>query len=72
LQVFIQNRVINRVLVAPGKIAPPWPLRLLRRLPVLRRIPARVIGIGVRPEHIRVGDAFAESRHSLKSREFLT
>jgi hypothetical protein len=27
-------------------------LRLLQRFPVLRRIPARLIGIGVRPEHV--------------------
>jgi hypothetical protein len=30
----------------------PWPLRLFDIFPVLRRIPARLIGIGVRPEHI--------------------
>ncbi|GAB4100803.1 FAD-dependent oxidoreductase [Sinomonas halotolerans] len=29
----------------------PLPLRLLMRFPVLQRIPARVVGIGPRPEH---------------------
>jgi 2-polyprenyl-6-methoxyphenol hydroxylase-like FAD-dependent oxidoreductase len=31
----------------------PWPLRLLKWFPYLRRFPARFIGIGVRPEHVR-------------------
>jgi len=31
----------------------PWPLKLLRRWPILRRIPARVIGVGFRPEHVK-------------------
>ncbi|HWF07215.1 MAG TPA: FAD-dependent oxidoreductase [Bryobacteraceae bacterium] len=31
----------------------PLGFRLLQRFPVLRRIPARLVGIGVRPEHIR-------------------
>jgi hypothetical protein len=28
-------------------------LALMRRYPKLRRIPARVVGIGIRPEHVR-------------------
>ncbi len=35
----------------------PLALRLLKKFPMLRRIPARVIGLGVRPEHIRTPDA---------------
>ena len=35
----------------------PWPLRLFRRLPFLSRIPARLVGLGVRREHIRSPDA---------------
>jgi 2-polyprenyl-6-methoxyphenol hydroxylase-like FAD-dependent oxidoreductase len=53
LQVIIQNRIIGKVLASGGELAPPWPLRLFNRFSVLRRIPARLIGIGVRPEHIR-------------------
>jgi len=37
--------------------APPLPLRLLARAPVLRRIPARLLGLGVRPEHIKASPA---------------
>ena len=33
--------------------SPPWPLRLLDRFPLLRRIPGRLIGRGVRQEHVR-------------------
>ncbi len=32
---------------------PPLALRLLLRYPVLRRLPARFIGLGVHPEHVR-------------------
>jgi 2-polyprenyl-6-methoxyphenol hydroxylase-like FAD-dependent oxidoreductase len=52
LQVTIQNRVISRVLEAKGTLGLPLPLRLLRRFPMLRRIPGRIIGIGFRPEHV--------------------
>ena len=35
----------------------PWPLRVFRALPFLARIPARLVGLGVRREHIRSPDA---------------
>jgi len=35
----------------------PLPLRLFERFPVLRRIPARLVGLGVRREHVRSPDA---------------
>lgn len=53
VQVFIQNRLIRRILGSDEQIRLPWPLKLLRRWPFLRRIPARLVGIGVRPEHVR-------------------
>jgi len=54
VQVFIQNRVISRVLADAGsKMRPAAPLRLLILFPWLRRLPARLIGLGVRPERIR-------------------
>lgn len=53
-QVFMQNRVIRRVLSGPGRTdSLPLILRLLRRSPRLQRIPAYLVGIGVRPEHVR-------------------
>jgi 2-polyprenyl-6-methoxyphenol hydroxylase-like FAD-dependent oxidoreductase len=53
LQIAVQNRIIKRVLGSTEKFSLPWQLKLLRRLPILRRIPARVIGVGFRPEHVR-------------------
>ncbi len=52
LQILIQNNVIRRVLGRDKTFSPPWPLKLLRRWPILRRIPARVLGLGFRPEHV--------------------
>ena len=52
LQLFIQNRVIGRVLKSTGQLSPPLALRLLGQWPLLRRIPARLLGLGFRPEHV--------------------
>lgn len=56
VQVTAQTRVIAAVLKAKGKLPVPLPLRLLQRFPYLRRIPARAIGLGMRPEHVRTPD----------------
>jgi 2-polyprenyl-6-methoxyphenol hydroxylase-like FAD-dependent oxidoreductase len=58
-QVQIQKRVIAPVLggAAPSRL--PLVLRLLRRFAVLRRLPARMIGVGVRPEHVKSPTAAA-------------
>jgi len=53
MQLFLQDRVIKAVLAGDGPLVPPWPLRLIARFPILRRIPARLIGMGFRPEHVR-------------------
>ena len=53
LQIFMQNRVIRRVLGSAEQIQPPFAIRLVARFPLLSRIPARLIGIGVRPEHVQ-------------------
>ncbi len=53
MQVIVQNRVITSVLRGTGTPSPPLALRLLGALPILQRIPARVIGMGFRPEHVR-------------------
>jgi 2-polyprenyl-6-methoxyphenol hydroxylase-like FAD-dependent oxidoreductase len=53
LQVIVQKRVITRLLLRAEPLAPPLPVRLLARCPVLRRLPARLIGLGIRPEHVR-------------------
>ncbi|HZR38319.1 MAG TPA: FAD-dependent oxidoreductase [Nevskia sp.] len=59
LQVAVQNNIISRVLASRERPAPPWPVRLLGASPLLQRIPARVLGLGFRPEHIRTPAATA-------------
>jgi 2-polyprenyl-6-methoxyphenol hydroxylase-like FAD-dependent oxidoreductase len=53
-QTLIHDRVINRVLTSDQTAEPPWQVKLFDRIPALRRIPARVVGVGVRPEHVQV------------------
>jgi 2-polyprenyl-6-methoxyphenol hydroxylase-like FAD-dependent oxidoreductase len=53
IQVFLQNKVISRALAASGELQAPLPVRLMARWPLLRRIPARLLGLGVRPEHVK-------------------
>lgn len=48
------QRLVERRVIRPAEAAtlarPPLPLRLLARFPRLRRLPARFIGLGLRPE----------------------
>lgn len=52
-QVMIQDKIISNVLDRATPPKPPWQIRLLGWFPILRRLPARVVGLGFRPEHIR-------------------
>jgi len=52
MQLTMQERLIRPILAAKGPVRMPGFLRLLARFPLLRRIPAWFIGVGVRPEHI--------------------
>lgn len=61
LQIAVQNRVIRRVLSSSQPLRLPLLLKLLGRWSVLRRIPARVIGVGFRPEHIHTRESVAQS-----------
>jgi len=54
IQLTIQNRIIRRVLAGTERPKPPFAVKLLGWFP---GIAARVIGVGVRPEHIRTGEA---------------
>ena len=56
LQIFIQNRVIRNVLSMTTQPRPPFAVMLLKRFPWLRRIPGRLIGMGFRPEHVRLSE----------------
>jgi 2-polyprenyl-6-methoxyphenol hydroxylase-like FAD-dependent oxidoreductase len=50
LQILMQDRVITPLLSGRKALQPPLFLRLTHRFPVLRRLPGRLIGMGVRPE----------------------
>jgi 2-polyprenyl-6-methoxyphenol hydroxylase-like FAD-dependent oxidoreductase len=52
VQLAIQNNIILRVLDRTGRMKPPLAVRALGYIPLLRRIPARLIGLGFRREHV--------------------
>jgi 2-polyprenyl-6-methoxyphenol hydroxylase-like FAD-dependent oxidoreductase len=57
IQVFLQNRMIAPTLAGARPMRPPLAARLLNAAPYLRRIPARVLGLGVQPEHVKTRPA---------------
>jgi len=52
LQIILQNNVIHRVL-GNSDFRLPSVMKLFNRWPFLRRIPARIVGVGFRAEHVR-------------------
>jgi len=61
LQLSIQNQVISRVLQSEQRPKPPLLIKMFGMFPVLRRIPARLLGIGIRPEHVHTPDVLSAS-----------
>jgi 2-polyprenyl-6-methoxyphenol hydroxylase-like FAD-dependent oxidoreductase len=53
MQIFIHRRVVTGPMSGEKKTSLPFVFRLLRWFPILRQLPARFIGMGPRPEHIR-------------------
>ena len=52
LQVVIQQAFLRPVLATSKPVKAPVPLRIARRFPALQRIPARIVGVGLRPERL--------------------
>jgi 2-polyprenyl-6-methoxyphenol hydroxylase-like FAD-dependent oxidoreductase len=52
LQIFLHKHLLERIFDSPEMIPPPLPLRLTDQFPRFRRITARAVGIGFRPEHV--------------------
>jgi 2-polyprenyl-6-methoxyphenol hydroxylase-like FAD-dependent oxidoreductase len=52
VQVFLHKHLLERVFDSPETIPPPLLISMTERFPRLRRIPARMVGIGYRPEHV--------------------
>jgi 2-polyprenyl-6-methoxyphenol hydroxylase-like FAD-dependent oxidoreductase len=61
IQLTMQNRIIGPALQATREVEPPFLFRLFDAFPVLRRIPARLLAVGIRPEHVQTPDASAGS-----------
>ena len=61
LQLTIQKRLISRVLASQQRPKPPLLFKLFAIFPFLRRIPARLLAIGIRPEHVHTPDASSAS-----------
>ena len=53
VQIFLHKHLLERIFDSPEMIQPPLLLRLFEDFPRARSIPARMIGIGFRPEHIQ-------------------
>ena len=60
LQVVVQRRLVSRAL-GGGPLRLPLFVRLLARCPLVRRLPARLVGVGIRPEHIESPVAAAKA-----------
>ena len=61
MQRLVQDAVIAPLLSGGSRLAaPPFAARLLDAVPLLRRIPARLVGLGFRPEHVECPDAYRE------------
>jgi 2-polyprenyl-6-methoxyphenol hydroxylase-like FAD-dependent oxidoreductase len=59
-QLQVQNRVLAPSFKRQATPAPPFILRVLSSWKWLRRGPAMVVGIGVRPEHVRTKERVRE------------
>jgi 2-polyprenyl-6-methoxyphenol hydroxylase-like FAD-dependent oxidoreductase len=62
VQIFAHKRFIGPALATQAPLKRlPLPLFLLKHFPILRRIPARMVGLGFRPEHIHTLDSHANA-----------
>jgi 2-polyprenyl-6-methoxyphenol hydroxylase-like FAD-dependent oxidoreductase len=62
IQLTMQNQIIKRALSGAERPKPPLLFKLFDVFPILRRIPARVLGLGIRPEHVRTPDVLASAK----------
>jgi 2-polyprenyl-6-methoxyphenol hydroxylase-like FAD-dependent oxidoreductase len=52
----LMQRQMGRGLFKPGPMRLPWPVRVLERTKLPRRIRTRFIAVGIRPEHVKTPD----------------
>jgi len=53
------HRTFAKIFESSGPMRAPWPLKLITRIPGIRRVLARAVGMGVRPEHFRAAASHA-------------
>jgi hypothetical protein len=56
-QLIMQNQIISRALTTTQRPKPPFMFKLFDGIPLLRRIPGRLLAVGVRPEHVHTPEA---------------
>jgi 2-polyprenyl-6-methoxyphenol hydroxylase-like FAD-dependent oxidoreductase len=61
LQLTMQNQIIRRALAGTQRPKPPLLFKLFDMFPLLRRIPGRLLAVGVRPEHVRTPEVLPAS-----------
>jgi 2-polyprenyl-6-methoxyphenol hydroxylase-like FAD-dependent oxidoreductase len=59
LQLIMQKRIISPALASTQRPKPPFLFKLVGALPLLQRIPGRLLAVGVRPEHVHTPDMLA-------------
>ena len=52
LQLAVQDRILAKALASKDTFRPPFVLRMIAKTPGLRRLPARIMAFGVRPEQV--------------------
>jgi 2-polyprenyl-6-methoxyphenol hydroxylase-like FAD-dependent oxidoreductase len=61
IQLMMQKRIIGRMLATSERPKPPMLFKLFDLFPVLRRIPGRLLAVGVRPEHVHTPEFLSSS-----------
>jgi 2-polyprenyl-6-methoxyphenol hydroxylase-like FAD-dependent oxidoreductase len=61
VQLIMQDRIVSPALQSTRKPKPPRIFKLLQAVPALQRIPARLLAVGFRPEHVRTPELLAAS-----------
>jgi 2-polyprenyl-6-methoxyphenol hydroxylase-like FAD-dependent oxidoreductase len=56
IQLAMQNRIIGPALQGTRELKPPLLFKLFDAIPLLRRIPARLLALGIQPEHVQTPD----------------
>jgi 2-polyprenyl-6-methoxyphenol hydroxylase-like FAD-dependent oxidoreductase len=59
IQLTMQNRIIGPALQSTREPKPPLLFKLFDTFPLLRRLPARLLALGIRPEHVQTPDTGA-------------